>query len=73
MARATTIGKKRANSVPQLLYSRTQAAQALGGVSVSTIRRLEAAGRLTPVKLSPHKDGALVFYRVDEVQALADA
>jgi hypothetical protein len=75
MAKGEVAGKKvlrRERGVPQLLYSRLQTAQALGNVSVSTIRRLQAAGRLTPIKLSPDKEGAVVFYRADEVHALAE-
>lgn len=63
---------KRTNSSAdsqQLLYSREQAARLLGGVSISTITRLEQEGRLTPVRLSNSKTGQ-VFYRSEDVIAL---
>jgi hypothetical protein len=50
----------------QLLYSRQHTAMLLGGLSVMTVIRLEKAGKLTPIKPGGH-----VFYRADEVRALA--
>jgi hypothetical protein len=54
-----------------LLYSRIQAARLLGGVSVATIRRMEAGGRLSPVKLSGKRAGQ-VFYQAQQVHGLAE-
>jgi hypothetical protein len=46
---------------PSLLVSRRQAAQMLGGVDVSTIRRLERTGLLKPRRLTrrPERTGLL--------------
>ena len=60
-------------AVQRLLYSREQAGHALGGVSISTIIRLEREGVLTPIKLLPEKTNAQTFYRVEEIEALATA
>jgi hypothetical protein len=62
---------KDAYTVRRLLYSRGQVAHALGGVSISTVIRLEREGVLTPIKLLPKRTSAQTFYRVDEVEALA--
>jgi hypothetical protein len=58
--------------VKKLLVSRTEAAQMLGGVSSLTIIRLQHAGHLTPVRLTK-RPAAKVFYRIEEVLALAQA
>jgi hypothetical protein len=42
----------------RLLYSRGEAARLLGGVSVATIRRMENAGKLNPIRLRPPYLGA---------------
>ena len=56
-----------------LLVSREQMAEMLGGVSTSTIVRLEKQGRLTPVRLT-RKPTSMVFYTVDNVhRVIADA
>lgn len=57
-------------AVEQLLFSRKQTAQALGGISIATVQRLEKAGKLTKVRLAGVENGA-VFHRADEVHALA--
>jgi hypothetical protein len=62
---------KDAYTVRRLLYSREQAGHALGGVSISTVIRLEREGVLTPIKLLPKRTSAQTFYRVEEVEALA--
>jgi hypothetical protein len=53
----------------QRLYNRNDARKVLGNISVDTLRRLEKAGKLTPVKLYNSK--AQTFYRVEQVEALA--
>lgn len=58
-------------AAPTLLYSRRQTAKALGGISIATVLRLEAAKRLTPIKLLGAANG-LTFYRPAEVHALAE-
>jgi hypothetical protein len=55
----------------QLLYSREQAAKLLGGVSVSTIIRLERAGKLQPIRLSGSPT-AQVFFRAKDVLTLVE-
>ena len=58
-------------SVRRLLYARGQTAEVLGGISLSTVIRLEREGRITPIKLLKDRPGAQVFHRVEEVEALA--
>jgi hypothetical protein len=58
-------------SEQQLLYSREQVRRILGGVCTATVVRLEQAGRLRPVRLNPEKPTAQVFYRRDDVVAVA--
>jgi hypothetical protein len=58
-----------ATDIEKLLYSRTQAAQALS-TSTVTITRLEQAGLLRPVKLSPSPK-AMVYYRAEDIRKLA--
>jgi hypothetical protein len=55
----------------QLLFSREQVAQMLGGISIATVRRLEHEGRLKPVRLS-RSPTAMVFFRASDVDALID-
>ena len=57
------------NLAQPLLVSRAETKRLLRGVSDDTLRRLEAIGRLEPVRLVP--DGH-VFYRWEEVAALAN-
>jgi predicted site-specific integrase-resolvase len=54
--------------VKQMLYSRADAAAALG-ISTATIHRLEKAGKLHPVKLTGPLGATL--YRSEEIEALA--
>lgn len=56
----------------QLLYTREQLRRILGGISTDTVIRLEAAGRLKPVRLTPGKLGR-VYYRRRDVEALIEA
>jgi hypothetical protein len=58
-------------AVPQLLYSRRQTQRALGGISISTIIRLENAGKLDKVALAGVPNGQ-VYHRVAQVTALAE-
>jgi hypothetical protein len=53
-----------------LLFSRRQTAAKLGGVCIRTVMRLEAAGKLTPLRMN---DGlsARVYHNVEQVTALA--
>jgi hypothetical protein len=53
-----------------LLIERREARRMLGGISGTTIWRLEQTGKLTPVKLDDSPN-AKVFYRYDEIVALA--
>ena len=57
--------------VRRLLYSREQTAEVLGGISISSIIRLEREGVLTPIKLHKDRPCSQVFHRVEEVEALA--
>lgn len=56
----------------QLLYTRDQLRRILGGISTDTITRLEAAGRLKPIRLSP-AERARVYYRRSDIDALIGA
>jgi hypothetical protein len=61
-------------SVQQLLCSREQVREMLGGVSRHTVWRLQRAGKLKPVRLSA--TGAVqsrVYYRVADVLALVNS
>lgn len=55
----------------RLLYTRAQVAELLGGVSISTIARLERDGRLKRVRLS-RSPSAMVFFRAKDVNALVE-
>jgi hypothetical protein len=55
----------------RLLYTREQSAHVLGGVSIATIRRLEAEGLLSLIRLS-RSPTAQVFHRADQVHNLAE-
>jgi hypothetical protein len=65
---------ERANAIPddQLLFTREQVMRMLGGISYPTVIRLEAAGKLPPVKLNPGKT-CKTFYRRADVMALVEA
>jgi hypothetical protein len=54
----------------KLLLTRKQAAERLGGISVSTIVRLEQEGRLQPVRLTPRS--GQVFYRATDLEMLVE-
>ena len=56
----------------QLLYTRDQLRRILGGISTDTVTRLEAAGRLKPLRLSPART-ARVYYRRSDIDALIGA
>ena len=60
---------KAASSVPRLLYTRAQTGEALGGISVSSVIRLERQGSLSKVRLRGLT--GQVFHRADQVEALA--
>jgi hypothetical protein len=68
--RAELHERKRRDQPPvyPLIVPRRQAAQLLS-VSVSTLIRMEQAGTLSPLKLSP-SDNGVVFYRVADIEAL---
>jgi hypothetical protein len=65
--------RQRASEAPlrQLLYSRKQASELLGGINVATIRQLEKAGRLKPIRPSGKKTGA-VFFTAEELMAAVE-
>jgi hypothetical protein len=70
--------RQRNASVRRLLYTREQTGEALGGISVSSVIRLEQLGKLRKVR--PHggldKEGrptGQVFNPVEDVEALASA
>ena len=54
-----------------LLYSRQATRQLLGGISIASIKRLERNGELTPVRLNRRSATSQVFYKRQEVLALA--
>jgi hypothetical protein len=54
-----------------LLHTRQQACRMLGGISVSTLIRLEAMGELRAIKLNKQSKSAQTFYRHDDLVALA--
>lgn len=62
---------ERNGSVRQLLYTREQTGAALGGVSVSTVIRLENEGKLRKVRLRGLT--GQVFNPAVDVEALAEA
>lgn len=53
------------------LYTRRQAARLLGGVDVSTIRRLEQSGKLKPIRLT--RPRGQVFFSIENLKALIEA
>jgi hypothetical protein len=53
----------------QRLCTRRQAAHILGDVSIATVQRLEAAGKLTRIRL--RGTTGMVMLRLDQVVALA--
>jgi hypothetical protein len=59
-----------AEPVQPLLVNRHRAAKMLGGISTSTLIRMEQHGKLKPIRLSGHPS-SVVFYRVEDVERLA--
>lgn len=55
-----------------VLVTRRQAAELLGGCTISHLSQLEADGSLTPVRLRPKKNSH-VLYRVEEIEKLIGA
>jgi predicted site-specific integrase-resolvase len=53
------------------LYTRRQAANLLGSVDVSTIRRLERSGKLKPIRLT--RPRGQVFFSIENLKALVEA
>jgi hypothetical protein len=54
----------------RLIVDRVQAQRMLGGVSESTLLRLERERQLTPIKLS-RRPASKTYYSVSEIHALA--
>jgi hypothetical protein len=63
--------QKAATTVRRLLYTRAQTGQALGGISVSSVIRLEQDGKLRTVRL--RGESGQVFIPAADVEALAKA
>lgn len=61
--------KHRPSTNDRLLYSREQVAELLGGISTATVRRMERAGRLHPIRLTGRNSGQ-VFFKSEDVLAL---
>jgi DNA-binding transcriptional MerR regulator len=57
------------SSLSQLLLTRKQVAHLLGGIDISTIRRLEREGTLKPLRLSRSSTG-MVFFAARDVDRL---
>jgi len=68
---STSLKPNQPPSVRRLLLSREQACEMLGGISISSIIRLEREGRLTPVKLRKDRPASRTYYSVKQVEALA--
>jgi hypothetical protein len=60
----------RAHERTPLLVNRREAARLLGGISISTMLRLEQSGALRPICLTDART-AQRFYSMDELKALA--
>jgi hypothetical protein len=60
---------RRSTTPDQLLYTRQQTARVLGGISISSIIRLERLGLLKKVHLMPGQS-AQVFHTAENVKAL---
>jgi hypothetical protein len=54
----------------RLLYTRRQAAELLGDVSLATLKRLEDEGVLRPVRLNKRSATGQVFYRHSNLMAV---
>ncbi len=63
--------REQSGTLRQLLYTRRQVAQLLGGVDVSTVRRLEKEGRLKGKRLTKSTSG-MVFFTAENVQEVVD-
>lgn len=63
---------QRQNQSNQILVSRKQAAEMLGGLSVWTLMYHERQGRLTPVRLSGKARGQVYYDRL-ELEAFVEA
>jgi hypothetical protein len=63
--------QKQPSTVRRLLFTREQTAFALGGISVSSVIRLENEGKLGKVRL--RGETGQVFNPVEDVEALASA
>jgi hypothetical protein len=61
----------RASADERLLYSRKQAAELLGNISLATLKRLEDEGILEPVRLNKRSATGQVFYRHSNLMAVA--
>jgi hypothetical protein len=66
----TSTGATRSDRIRPLLVSRKDAAAMLGGVDVSTIRRLEQSGKLKPIRLT--RPRGQVFFSIENVNALVE-
>jgi hypothetical protein len=55
----------------RFLFSRKQAAELLGGVSLATMKRLESEGVLQPVRLNKRSATGQVFYTHDNLMEVA--
>jgi hypothetical protein len=70
MSRSQVLSTDKLPPVRRLLYTRTQTAEILA-CSIPTVIRLENAGRLTKVRLTPNNANAQVRHPVEQVHALA--
>jgi hypothetical protein len=62
--------REHTRSVERLLYSREQTAEALGGISIMTVIRMERRGILPRVRLLGSPNGK-VFHPAEAVHAIA--
>lgn len=58
--------------VPPMLVTRTEARRLLGGPSTQHMLMLEKAGALTKVRINPQSATARVYYRYEQIVALAN-
>lgn len=59
------------NGIAPLLVSRRNAAIMLGDVSLATLRRMEKDGILIPIRLRPNAPTGEVYYKIENVHAVA--
>jgi hypothetical protein len=57
----------------RLLYTRKQARELLGGISVFTLIRLEREGRLKPIRLSQSPTSQVYYVHDDLIALIAEA